>query len=59
MMIERSSIFAVMATMMCISAGTHAAKVSDSLLRGHRRIDEDDCLSISKYNALFSAFDID
>jgi len=69
-MIERSCIFAVMATMMSISAGTHAAKVnentvayaangSDSLLRGHRRVDGEDCLSISKYYVSFFSFVID
>jgi hypothetical protein len=67
MMIERSCIFAAMATMISISAGTRAAKVnentvayaaygSDSLLRGHRHVDEVDCLSIGKYDVLFFLF---
>jgi hypothetical protein len=36
-----------------------AAADSDSLLRGHRRVDGEDCLSISKYYVLFFSFVID
>jgi len=61
MMIERSCIFAMMMAMTMSISSTHATKSDestvtyvtgggsdgDSLLRGHRRMDGDDCLSIA------------